>query len=72
MNNNIYKNACKPLLINSSDAFALEQLINYNHQDYKEIMEEKIQYKEIQDIEDFALKNLEALENLKGNNDEYI
>lgn len=49
-----------------------DKIINYNKQDYEEIMEEKIKYKENSDIEAFTMKNLEALENLRGNDNEYV
>ena len=43
-----------------------EKVINYNQNDYKEIMNEKLSFKSDEDIEIFTIKNLEILDNLKG------
>lgn len=44
----------------------VEKTINYHEDDYKKIMQEKLYFKESSDIESFAMKNLELLNNLKG------
>lgn len=42
------------------------KIINYNEQDYKSIMQEKLNYKSTDDIDSFTKKNLEILKDLKG------
>ena len=44
----------------------MEKIINYHENDYKNIMNEKLYFKEGRDIESFAMENLEILDNLKG------
>lgn len=44
----------------------VEKTINYHEDDYKMIMKEKLYFKESSDIESFAMKNLELLNDLKG------
>ena len=44
----------------------VEKTINYHEDDYKRIMKEKLYFKESSEIESFAMKNLELLNDLKG------
>ncbi|SHH33620.1 Mu transposase domain-containing protein [Tepidibacter thalassicus] len=43
-----------------------ERIINYNEDDYKNIINEKLAYKSDDDITKFATENLKLLDNLKG------
>ena len=43
-----------------------EKKINYHEDDYKNIMNEKLSFRDDEDIEAFAMRNLEILDNLKG------
>lgn len=44
----------------------VQKPLNYHEDDYKNIMNEKLHFKESRDIESFAMENLEILDNLKG------
>ena len=43
-----------------------EKNINYNDEDYRNIMLEKLHYKDSDEVEAFAMHNLNLLDNLKG------
>jgi hypothetical protein len=49
---------------------ASDSLIDYNESDYKLLMQSKLKWKEIEDIEKLSLENLELLSGLKGANNE--
>lgn len=49
-----------------------DKILNYHEKDYEDILKEKLKYKKSEDIEAFTRKNLDALENLKGEENEHI
>lgn len=60
----------KLYIYNNTDLIRIHQLtekmINYNEDDYKNIMNEKLSFRDDEDIEAFTMRNLEILDNLKG------